>query len=262
MASVILLVVATGLIGISLTILRGLRRGNVFAWRGGGRLNYLLLVLIIVPGAVIQAEGKVFEYLMVTRLGVPPDVANPLMLLPLIAGLLVFVFYWRRASPANSQSAKGGDPRFLFGALTLVFLLLIASSIWRDIWPLFTYRPTVAVVDSTTIVMRAGRRGSTYIPRVYFRYSVAGVGYRGTRVTVEDLKGEKFWAEWLLKPYQPGATVTAYYDPEQPDRSFLRHSAGDFWGRLAMGLGMIALLNWSALKAAGARVRKLVARAD
>ncbi|HJP59958.1 MAG TPA: DUF3592 domain-containing protein [Gemmatimonadaceae bacterium] len=54
------LVLQAALIGISVIIFHGLRHGNVFAWRGVGRLGSLLTVLILFLGMMIQAEtGRV-----------------------------------------------------------------------------------------------------------------------------------------------------------------------------------------------------------
>ena len=101
--SVLILFFAAGLIGISVTIFRGLRRGEVFRWLGGGPLNYVLLLLMVVLGGMIVGETRLIEQLMVSRLGVSPKVADLLMLLPFIAGGLLFAFYWRRASEVRSQ---------------------------------------------------------------------------------------------------------------------------------------------------------------
>jgi len=131
----------------------------------------------------------------------------------------------------------GDDPRVLgvlYGVITFVVLIAMAALARRDVWPLFTYHPTHAVVDSTAIELRVGRKGDSYVPRVYFTYSVDSHSYHGTRVTPADLSGKKRWAEQLIANYQPHAHVTGYYDPEQPDRSFLLHSVGSFGGMVAI----------------------------
>jgi len=132
---------------------------------------------------------------------------------------------------------KGDDPRVLgalYGVITFVLLIAMAGIARRNVWPLITYRPTSAVVDSTAIEVRGSRNGDNYVPRVYFSYSVDGRAYHGTRVTPADLRGKRRWAEQLVANYQPHAHVTSYYDPEQPDRAFLRHSVGSFGGMVAI----------------------------
>jgi hypothetical protein len=94
-------VFALGLIGLSVTIFRALRHGDVIHWlRGEPPLNYLLLILVLILGAFLKAEVTLIEHIMV-RWGARPRVADLLMLLPLIAGGLVFAVYWRRASAAR-----------------------------------------------------------------------------------------------------------------------------------------------------------------
>jgi len=95
-------VFAVGLIGVSVTIFRALRRGEVLDWRGGGPLNYLLVLLVVVLGAMTKAEANAIEQLMV-RGGVRPRIADLLMLLPIIAGGLAFAVYWRRASATQAR---------------------------------------------------------------------------------------------------------------------------------------------------------------
>lgn len=144
------------------------------------------------------------------------------------------------------------DPRVLlglFGSIAFVILLVIASFFYRDVWPAVAYRPTPSVIDSVSIEEREGRRGTRYIPRVHFTYSVAGHTYHGTRVTPADLKGERAWADRLLAVYKPGATVPAYYDPDQPERAFLVRSIGDFVKYLAIGIVLIGLFNWRVAEA-------------
>ena len=144
------------------------------------------------------------------------------------------------------------NPRLLlglFGPITFVMIIAVASAARRDVLPLIVYHPTPATIDSVTVEEREGRRGNRYIPRVHFTYSVTGVTYHGTRVTPADLKGKRRWAERLIAAYQPGAEVNAYYNPEHPTHAFLRHSAGSFWGILALCGAWIGFATWSVVTA-------------
>lgn len=94
-------VVAVGLIGLSVTILRNLRRGEVFPWVGGPS-NYSMVLLPIILGAMMTGYASAIQDILVGR-GVRPGVAYLLALLPIIAGGLVFAVYWRRASAARVQ---------------------------------------------------------------------------------------------------------------------------------------------------------------
>jgi hypothetical protein len=93
MPSVLLLFVAAGLVGIPVTIFRGLRRGTHFNWLSPGPLNYLFLLLMVVLAGIFVGEIKVTENLMVSRFGWSPKAANILLLVPVITGGLVFAFY-------------------------------------------------------------------------------------------------------------------------------------------------------------------------
>jgi hypothetical protein len=94
------LVFSAALIGISVTILRGLRRGEGIHWLGGGPLNYLLPLIVIILAAMMNAESTAIAHLIVGR-GMQPGVAKFLSVLPIIAGGIVFAVYWRRALAAR-----------------------------------------------------------------------------------------------------------------------------------------------------------------
>lgn len=100
MPPILALIFSAGFIGISVTILRGLRRGEVFHWLGGGPLNYLLPLLVIILAAMMNAESTTIAHLMVGR-GMRPGVAKILSVLPIIAGGIVFAVCWRRALAAR-----------------------------------------------------------------------------------------------------------------------------------------------------------------
>jgi hypothetical protein len=96
--SLLFLFLAVGLLGISVTIFGRTRRGRVLHWLSPGPLNYLFLLLTFVLALNTAAGSKVIEVLMISRMGIQPNLAGLLAFLPAIAGGLVFVFYWRRAS--------------------------------------------------------------------------------------------------------------------------------------------------------------------
>ena len=96
--SLLILFLPAGLIGISVTIFGHIRRGEVLHWLSPGPLNYVLLLLMFILGVMTLAETRVIGVLLIGWMGLQPNVANALSLLPVIAGGLVFGFYWRRAS--------------------------------------------------------------------------------------------------------------------------------------------------------------------
>ena len=140
--------------------------------------------------------------------------------------------------PSDSQSEPSrDDPRVLgalYGVITFISLIGVVGLARRDVLPFINYQPVAAVVDSTSIEVRAGRSGDGYVPRVYFTYSVNGQTYHGTRVTPRDLRGKRRWAEHVVTDYQPHTQVISYYDPQHPDRAFLSRSASGFWGMIGL----------------------------
>jgi uncharacterized protein DUF3592 len=140
--------------------------------------------------------------------------------------------------PSDSQSEPSrDDPRVLgalYGVITFIVLIGAVALARRDVLPFINYQPVAAVVDSTSIEVRAGQSGDGYVPRVYFTYAVNGQTYHGTRVTPRDLRGKRRWAEHVVTDYQPHTQVISYYDPLQPDRAFLSRSASGFWGMIGL----------------------------
>jgi len=154
--------------------------------------------------------------------------------------------------------APTDDPRVLgalYGAVAFVILLAMVGLARRDVWPLITYHPTSATVDSSLVAGGPSRARDRYIPHVYYTYSVDGHVYRGTRVTPMDIRGKRPWAERLMALYPRGARVTAFYDPEHPEKAFLRHSAPEFWGLLAIFGGWVVFSVWLVVRAIRKRRR-------
>jgi hypothetical protein len=61
------------------------------------------------------------------------------------------------------------------------------------------------------------------IPAVTYSFSVKGVTYQGTRVSLGDISGK--YAEEALARYPAGATVTVFYDPADPGDCVLEREA-------------------------------------
>ena len=100
MPSLLILFLPVGLIGISVTIFGRITRGEILPWLSPGPLNYMFLLLMFMLIVLTLAETRVIGLLLIGWMGLQPNVANVLSLLPVIAGGLVFVFYLRRASAA------------------------------------------------------------------------------------------------------------------------------------------------------------------
>lgn len=81
-----------------------------------------------------------------------------------------------------------------------------------------------------------------YYPAVEYTYEVGGQTYTGKRLAFGGIVGhsDPAKAAAALAPYQPGSTVTVYYDPQNPAEAVLERKAGGYtWGLV---VGAICLL--------------------
>ena len=165
--------------------------------------------------------------------------------------------------PAATGSAPppiGLSPlKALEGVLLLLpFLLLPLLALWFAGRPVLVehssmnrYRAVSATVLQTGLERHAGgtpHSAQVYIPRVTFRYTVAGKVYQAGRVTPLDVSGTERWARKHVEIYHPGEVVTAYYDPQNPGRAFLeRRGTGTLTATFFLPVPLLALaLLWAA----------------
>ncbi len=150
--------------------------------------------------------------------------------------------------------------KMLAGVLLLVpFVLVPVVALWYAGPDVLTehamldrYRPTVAVVLSTSV--ERGRGRVSYVPRVVFQYTVRGTTYQADRLTPRDVPGTLRWARQHASDYRPGDHVTAYYDPRDPGHAFLqRHGAPPLTATFFLPVPFLALAFWLA---ASARIKR------
>jgi len=81
------------------------------------------------------------------------------------------------------------------------------------------------------------------VPAVTYSFSVGGVTYQGTRVSLGDISGK--YAQVALARYPAGANVTVYYDPADPNDCVLEREApkGAVKG-CGLALLVVVLLVW------------------
>lgn len=80
------------------------------------------------------------------------------------------------------------------------------------------------VISSSVEVDRMGSDGPNYRPNVTYRYTVGGETYRSSNVFPGPghfWRNQRSWAADIVADYPEGETATAYYDPDDPSRSFL-----------------------------------------
>lgn len=89
------------------------------------------------------------------------------------------------------------------------------------------------------------RRGVDYHPTVRFEYTYEGESHTSSRVYPSTL-GRTFDTESAaaeaIADYAVGETVTAYIDPADPDRAFLKRTSTPMGPLLVVGLGTLFAL--------------------
>ena len=81
---------------------------------------------------------------------------------------------------------------------------------------------------------------SKYIPRVLYRYHVSGKEYQSNRFMSgkqQDYDGVTI--KTMMAPLNPGATVSAYYNPNNPSEAYLYNGTSSYRG---IWMGIILLL--------------------
>ncbi|MBA3937723.1 MAG: DUF3592 domain-containing protein [Planctomycetes bacterium] len=116
---------------------------------------------------------------------------------------------------------------FIFTAfwcsLTGLFLVVQVLRGWQ-VWDARRhFLPASAVVLASEVVDSTGSEGSTYAPRIRYRYRVAGRDHEGDRY---DLGGggasdDRGWSRRVVDAHPPGAEIAIWYDPRMPDNAVI-----------------------------------------
>jgi hypothetical protein len=101
-------------------------------------------------------------------------------------------------------------------------------------WPTTQGEITASFVTDVT---SSDDSGTSYEPRVRYRYVVAGIIYEGTRIGFfgHTTYGSRRRAQRALASYPEGAKVTVYYNPQHPEEAVLEIHSSDSW--LVFGTG-------------------------
>ena len=117
-----------------------------------------------------------------------------------------------------------------FLAILLVVAGLIASAftihtvIDQD-HALRTFQPQPATITSSEIQIAHSYRSTTwYTPAITYTYPIAQATLTSSQLFPVDTSGNYAWAKSVAKQFPPGAHVTAYVDPTNPDHAFLLHN--------------------------------------
>ncbi len=107
-------------------------------------------------------------------------------------------------------------------AVPVVFFVLGAVQAWNQHVKNTDWLPVPAIIQAKDIDTVRGSKGSvSYRPTVTFSYIVGSAPYRSSDLYPINESGSHPYAQDAIAPFQIGATVTAYRDPDQPSRAFL-----------------------------------------
>lgn len=81
------------------------------------------------------------------------------------------------------------------------------------------------------------------MPLIAYEYTVNNQVYQSDNVLPRPLAGFKAWAEGILKNYPVGTVQTAYYNPVQPEQSYLQPTkfSAVYYGAMAFGILLLVL---------------------
>jgi hypothetical protein len=135
------------------------------------------------------------------------------------------------------------------GLELLAFVLLMGTlgiipAVFMALWiadKVSTYRaqrvslPIEAIILSKRVIERTDAHNFTaYFPHIEYKYSINGTGYTSSTIWSGGVSEFEFplkQVEKLLDQFPTGQTVQAFYDPDDPEKSFLirKHPAPGNW---------------------------------
>ncbi len=146
---------------------------------------------------------------------------------------------------SDPPNQKGSNPLILVAALVIFGVVLggLGLSKYRSGQASAEW-PTVSGTISSGRVQSHRRDGRTeYMPQVQYSYQVGNRTFTGTRITVSDVyQRNRGSAEDILRKFPAGATVTVYYDPDDPAMAVLEQGMpGNVKVLLGAGAGCLVL---------------------
>jgi hypothetical protein len=129
-------------------------------------------------------------------------------------------------TPSPSRRRAGALPLILFllfwSAITGAFDVMATRGIAAQLHSR-SFTPTPASILSSEIEEHSSTDGTTYSPKITYRYSAAGAEHTSDRYSFGDMATSSHRrAKDATLRYPAGATTTAYVDPADPSRATLR----------------------------------------
>lgn len=130
------------------------------------------------------------------------------------------------STPSPGRRRSGALPLTLFllfwSAITGAFDVLATRGIAAQLHSR-SFTPTPASILSSEIEEHSSTDGTTYSPKITYRYSAAGAEHTSDRYSFGDMATSSHRrAKDATLRYPAGATITAYVDPADPSRATLR----------------------------------------
>lgn len=158
------------------------------------------------------------------------------------------------------------SPRLAVVVLAVVFTLVGAAvTAWGVVdyrraqasrnWPTANGRVQYATVETRSSRNDSGTSSTTFQARIIYGYEIGGQTLRSERVSFGEVStSDPADAEEIVARYQPGTTVTVYYDPQNPELAVLEPgvSLGNY---LLLGIGSVFFVAGLMLSAVAVLVR-------
>lgn len=88
------------------------------------------------------------------------------------------------------------------------------------------WRETPCTITSSELEISSDSDGTSYAPKIKYRYSLDGGEFNGDRYSFFKLSAGRKWAQSIVDRYPVGTTVKCFYDPQQPSQAVLDRSMG------------------------------------
>jgi len=138
------------------------------------------------------------------------------------------------------------------GILALLGLFVLANGVrtyWHQSRAIRRSEQASGTIESVSVEpVLDGGSSTTYVPTVDYEYQTPTQRLRGTTVYPGESRVTKLFhsesaAETVIQEYEPGGSAIVYYDPANPDHSFLEPEVqrGPNLSKILLGIGLIGL---------------------
>lgn len=116
---------------------------------------------------------------------------------------------------------KGSKAGLFISGFAMIFILVGGWQAWKQDFALRTYQPVSVTLGKQSIEIVRGSENDSHRPIAEYTYRVDGQEYHSKQVTILNESSGYDWARRRLNLLPKSGSMTAYYNPKHPDRSFL-----------------------------------------